>query len=589
MEITDDVEVRVHEEISAKPSSGALAHVCKPEDGDKVEKDIERNLKLYSIAEAVRSGYVYGQYQADGRCLPSNRQLDAFLAECIDSIPPASTSRWAAETIDALDAIRDGLGTVRKILRRKNADELLQDTLWLIYAESRGDSGELSLAAQHVKTLAAIIATNSDVRSALSELVVMARDMITRNKDDVVPEPELHPPVVDGTESDLPMPGGFGGEDDWASSVEEFVDAAEDLDESSDLVNKCRKAMYVALQCWTDCRNSLQATEGYTDAMIWLLDVFEAYQTEKYEYRHPHATDVPATKPYLEGTQRILRNIFTLLERFADGRSLAGIQDDMDNVYDDIEKEPELKALWLDIDVWLRKVLVQRGWVNTSECEKEGEELRARGKKWLDNKIYAAHWNTLCWGVSTWLGIDTSSPPTTSATAEKKDQDKWFRYDPLTREMEQNWENLTNALIRDQKGRLRVKNYVWSELAEVFLPSAKRWGYVTIPRLEFTSPKIELVFENIHVSLANLLPTLMAYEEHKSRIVSPFDAMDEYCSHGTSTRVRLQVSQIQAEIHQAMLLLDWKKFGVKDAGMGERCLKYADDSGRHYCPTRIEC
>ncbi len=306
-------------------------------------------------------------------------------------------------------------------------------------------------------------------------------------------------------------------------------------------------------------RVSLQNSPGYAEAMEWLLDVFEAYETQAMSRRDGN----PAPATQFTATHTILANFVTLMERFANGRSVENIQKDIGDVYDDVAAQPELRALWVDVDAWIRRVLLERGYVETIECDIAGRTLRARGKEWLQNELYAAHWDTLCWGLSTWLGIATEGPK------KGRDGREWFRDDPLTRRLEADYNRLVSALFKDSRGWPTFKRHVWTELAAQLFPAVKRWGYVTLPRVELSTPKIELVLENVHVALANVLPSLLTLEEHDILTCSPFDELRNECEKGSRTRFRFQVSQVQAEVRNALIALDWKTLSLKDSGISE--------------------
>lgn len=101
-------------------------------------------------------------------------------------------------------------------MRDKNADEIVQDTLWLAHLESTGRAaeandlalaeahaidrdldvqvagaardygtrkGELTQAAGHLKTLGMMFATTPELRGAISDLVKVAHEMITGEKE----------------------------------------------------------------------------------------------------------------------------------------------------------------------------------------------------------------------------------------------------------------------------------------------------------------------------------------------------------------------------------------------------------------------
>lgn len=167
-------------------------------------------------------------------------QLDAVLVAIINHLPTPSSKEAAtltADTIAAISSLRSLLETVRVVIKEKNGDQLVQDTLWLMHVESRrtvrpcghanddgtpplgpcqqcrrtsearGEAphaidqdldaqvdtaaashaqreGELAAAVRHIRTLAMIFATNVDLRQAVGDMVDAARQVLRRKADD---------------------------------------------------------------------------------------------------------------------------------------------------------------------------------------------------------------------------------------------------------------------------------------------------------------------------------------------------------------------------------------------------------------------
>jgi hypothetical protein len=136
--------------------------------------------------------------------------------------------------------------------------------------------------------------------------------------------------------------------------------------------------------------------------------------------------------------------------------------------------------------------------------------------------------------------------------------------------MEKDWSNLVSSLFLDSRKHFHIKSGLWKDLAGILFPSVRGFGYVTFPRIEFVSPSMELVLENVNVSFANLLPTYVNLEWHDFVKYSPFPEVKEACSTGTHSRIRLRATQIQGEVRDAMISFKWKKgVTVQDMALGE--------------------
>lgn len=201
---------------------------------------------------------------SDDSQFPSNNQLDGALRRLI---------RWctvrdqavSAEAEDVVASLRSLLEVARLVLREKNADELAQQTAWLVYDESRvgsdrsreagapapafdlerppapepvlvdsdGESlasvesdtgaaqldhevdniaedqaapdGQLVEGARHVRRLAVIFFTNPELRSAAAEVVMVFRDMVkSKTKEAGAPVAREGEPVEEPPEPQPP-------------------------------------------------------------------------------------------------------------------------------------------------------------------------------------------------------------------------------------------------------------------------------------------------------------------------------------------------------------------------------------------------
>ena len=84
----------------------------------------------------------------------------------------------------------------------------------------------------------------------------------------------------------------------------------------------------------------------------------------------------------------------TLLERFADGRSMDQIKDAVDVLYGDANRDEELRSWFGQVNQYARKVLLQPGYVLEPQCDTEGREIREHGRHFYDDK-YKDHFDNL--------------------------------------------------------------------------------------------------------------------------------------------------------------------------------------------------
>jgi len=312
------------------------------------------------------------------------------------------------------------------------------------------------------------------------------------------------------------------------------------------------------------------------------MDVFQAYESEMIAAKFPDkpapmSVSKDAGPPSLTATRQILINVITLIQRFARGKSVSPIQRAILKVYEDMIATPELRALWDDIDAFVRCILLQHGYINTPQCAVEARALFARADKWLNNTVYWAHWNALTTALSWFFGTSYfSEDEETDSSGKPK---PWFKDDPLTNRLEEDWDSFVSSLFLDARRHMTVKRALWRDVGNMLFPTVRGFGYVTIPRLEFVSPNMELVLENVNVSLANLLPTYFTIEWYDKVKCSPFQEAQQACMTGSYSRARIRATQIQGEVRDAMLALNWKKgVKIKDMALGELSVHHSADA-----------
>jgi len=76
----------------------------------------------------------------------------------------------------------------------------------------------------------------------------------------------------------------------------------------------------------------------------------------------------------------------TLLERFANNTSTEYTKSAVDRLYDDANRDGELKNWFKQVNQYARKVLLQPGFVLEPACDTEGRKVREQGRRFYDDK-----------------------------------------------------------------------------------------------------------------------------------------------------------------------------------------------------------
>ncbi|KAI0360398.1 hypothetical protein OH77DRAFT_678973 [Trametes cingulata] len=289
-----------------------------------------------------------------------------------------------------------------------------------------------------------------------------------------------------------------------------------------------------------------QKHKDYQESIQWLLNFLEEYASHgktAAEQSKDSAKQVQGDSALQQATSELR----TLLERFANGKSLSIIGDAMQQLYRDAQQDEELRQWFRDVDGYTRKVLLDPGFVLEPQCNNEANALRENGRRFYDEK-YKGHFDNLF-----------------NAAME------WFRAlgeDPLNKRFGEDWARLTKDLLFDSEGSLKFKPELWMDIRKVILPSViDQVGYVPIPRIEYTDDTLDLVIENLALSGRNLFPNIVSMEAHNFIKFSPYNAIKDENHH----EFVLTLGQIQADMRDVAFYFK-KKSGfpkLSDSGLAD--------------------
>ncbi|KAG1723281.1 hypothetical protein EDB19DRAFT_1645363 [Suillus lakei] len=289
-----------------------------------------------------------------------------------------------------------------------------------------------------------------------------------------------------------------------------------------------------------------QKHDDYQDAIRWLLDEIERYAShgQTVAGRGKERSSAITQDTALNTAMSELR---ILLERFANGRSMDGIFDASNALIDDARRDEEFRNWFHRLNTYIRKVLLEAGFVLEDDCNREGNEILESGRQFWDVK-YKEHFDNLFDAIGKWF----------SAMGE----------DPLNKRFGEDWARLTRDLLFDSEGSLKFKPDLWSDIRNVILPTmVKQVGYLPIPRVEYTDDALDLVVENITLQGRNLFPNVISMEAYNFLKFSPHDAIQDERHH----EFTFTLSQIQADMRDVALYFR-KKTGfpkLRDSGIAD--------------------
>jgi hypothetical protein len=223
------------------------------------------------------------------------------------------------------------------------------------------------------------------------------------------------------------------------------------------------------------------------------------------------------------------------------------IIDGINALIDDAKNDEEFRRWFQSVGAYMRKVLLEPGYVLEPRCNTEGCEVRDSGRRFYDER-YKSHFDHLFDSIGVWF----------TAVGE----------DPLIQRFSDDWARFTRDLLFDREGGLKFKPDLWMDIRNVIVPSiVDRVGHIPIPRVEYTDDSLDLVVENLTLQGRNLFPNLVEIEASNSMKFSPYNTTKDSGRH----EFKLTLRQIQADMRDVAFYYR-KKTGIPklaDSGIAD--------------------
>ncbi|KAF7552177.1 hypothetical protein G7Z17_g4512 [Cylindrodendrum hubeiense] len=229
-----------------------------------------------------------------------------------------------------------------------------------------------------------------------------------------------------------------------------------------------------------------QQHEDYSQAIQTLLSLAENYGKHGRTLGQGGAGTAKEARTGFAAAEADLR---TLIERFANGTSTADLWESIGQIYEDAEKDQELRDWFKAMDQYIRRCLLEQGFILDDASNQQWNQLYERGRYLLREK-YRTH--------------------TDRVLDEIKFVADQFDKDAQNKAFAQSVAKLFKDLGSDVDGKPVFKPHLIKDLTEVILPSVlKNIAYIPIPRIEFSDPQFDAIIENLVLESDNFMPNVL--------------------------------------------------------------------------------
>lgn len=229
-----------------------------------------------------------------------------------------------------------------------------------------------------------------------------------------------------------------------------------------------------------------QQHPDYQEAITTLLDLAEQYGGHANTLAQGGTGTVKGARSSLAQAEADLK---TLIERFANGTSSDDLWSAVNQIYEDAQKDPELKNWFKSVDKYIRRSLQEQGYILEEASTQEWNKLYDHGDYLLRQK-YKTHTDRVIDEVKFLAGQ--------------------FDEDAQNKQFAATINKLFTDLGNDENGKATFKPHLVKDVTEVILPAVfENIAYIPVPRIEYSDPQVDAVIENLVLESDNFTPNLL--------------------------------------------------------------------------------
>lgn len=228
-----------------------------------------------------------------------------------------------------------------------------------------------------------------------------------------------------------------------------------------------------------------QQHEDYSQAVQTILRLAETYGKHSQQVGQD---SVGTTKDARGGLEKAEDDLRTIIERYANGTSTADLWDAINQIYRDADKDSELKNWFKAMDSYIRRCLLEQGYILDDASTREWDQLYDQGRFLLRDK-YRGHTDRI---------VD-----------EVKFLVDQFDQDTQNKAFADSLQKLFTDLGNDENGKPVFKPHLVRDLRDVILPAVfENIAYIPIPRIEYSDNQFDAIIENLVLESDNFAPNV---------------------------------------------------------------------------------
>ncbi|TDZ29133.1 Uncharacterized protein C8035_v004525 [Colletotrichum spinosum] len=229
-----------------------------------------------------------------------------------------------------------------------------------------------------------------------------------------------------------------------------------------------------------------QQHPDYAQAIETLLNLAEEYAGHSRTIAQGGSGTVRDARSGLAQAESDLK---TLIERFANGTSTDDLFESINQIYRDADQDRELKDWFKAMDRYVRRCLLEQGYILDEDSNQEWNHLYDHGRYLLRDK-YRVH--------------------TDRVFDEIKFLIDQFDQDPQNKRFGQAVQKLFTDLGNDENGKPTFKPHLLKDLSEVIIPALfENVAYIPVPRIEYSDPQFDAIIENLVLESDNFMPNIL--------------------------------------------------------------------------------
>lgn len=224
----------------------------------------------------------------------------------------------------------------------------------------------------------------------------------------------------------------------------------------------------------------------YKRAVQTILNLAEEYGRHGRSMAKDGSGTVKSTRTNL---QKATDDFKVIMERYANGTSSDPLWNQVENLASSARKDEELRGWFKSMDNYIRRCLLEEGYVLDEASNTDWDRLYEQGRYLLRNKYRGT---------------------TDKIIDEARFFIDQFDQDPQNKEFGLAVQQLFNHLGQDQDGKPAFKSHLVKDLTNVILPAfVENVQYIPVPRIEYQDPQVDLVIENLIFEADNLFPNIV--------------------------------------------------------------------------------